>query len=180
MMKKVIIIVLLVGIIVLLAGIVPFYIRNNIAQGFKIPSDAMKPTIIIGDRVLVDKAIYKNSEPKRGDIVVFKYPGDPSKQFIKRVAGLPNETIEIKEGLILINDNVIQEPAIFTSLRYFNRGEYGQKGKPIKIPNGSYFVLGDNSAASRDSRYWGFVPRENIIGKASKIYYPSNRAGEIK
>jgi signal peptidase I len=94
--------------------------------------------------------------------------------------GLPNETIEIRNGKILINGVAIQEPAVLTKIHYYNRGAYGDKGQVIEIPADSYYVLGDNSSASRDSRYWGFVPKKYLEGKAYKIYFPFNRSGAIK
>lgn len=156
------------------------YFRANVVQAFKIASETMNPTLIKGDRVLVDKAIYKKSEPERGDLVVFKYPEDSQRSFIKRVVGLPNETIEIKNGRILINGVAIKEPAVLTKIYYYNKGDYGKAGQVTKISNDSYYVLGDNSNISQDSRYWGLVPKEYLEGKAYKIYFPFNRSGAIK
>lgn len=149
-------------------------------QAFKVPSGAMLPTLIEGDRILVDKTIYEKSEPKRGDIVVFRYPPDTKKSFVKRVVGLPGETIEIREGQLYINGDVIREPEILTEIYYYNGGAFGKKGQVVKIPDDSYYVLGDSSASSLDSRYWGFVPEKNLEGKAYKIYSPVNRAGPVK
>lgn len=155
------------------------YIRSNVVQAFRLPTATMKPAIMQGDRILVDKAIYKTSEPQRGDIVVFIYPEDIKKIFVKRLIGLPGETVEIKDGRVLINGIALNDPSI-ASLYYYNRGDYAKKGQSIRIPVASYFVLGDNSAESMDSRYWGFVPRNYIQGKAFKIYYPFDRSGPIK
>jgi len=152
-------------------------IRHTL-QAFKIPTITMKPTLIEGDRVLVNKVIYKTSEPQRGDIIVFKYPNDPQLAFIKRLAGMPGENLEIKNGQLVINGKTIQS---FTpNGGYFNTGDYGQEGLVVKIPQDKYFVLGDNTLNSRDSRYWGFVPKENLIGKAYKIYFPFDRSGPIE
>lgn len=155
------------------------YIRNNLVQAFKIPTRTMKPTLMEGDLILVDKAIYKKSEPKRGDVIVFIYPEDTKKKFVMRLVGLPGETVEIKNGEVLINGIILSEPS-FTNKYYYNRGNYAKEGQPIKIPADSYFVLGDNSSLSKDSRYWGFVPKKYLIGKVNKIYYPFERSGAIK
>ena len=155
-----------------------FYIRNNVAQAFKIPTETMKPALLKGDLILADKAIYKKSEPRRGDVIVFIYPQDPKKMFVKRLVGLPGETIEIKNGSIIINSESVKENVI-KSKYYYNKGDYAKEGQQTKIPDDGYFVLGDNSASSLDSRYWGFVPKKNLIGKAYKIYYPFGRSGPI-
>ncbi|MCK5494555.1 MAG: signal peptidase I [Candidatus Omnitrophica bacterium] len=153
-------------------------VKSTLVQAFKIPAGAMKPTLVEGDRVLVNKAIYRFSEPKRGDVIVFGYPERPKLAFIKRLVGLPGEKVEIKQGKIIINGTTIKNLKHFGG--YFNAGSYGQEGQVIEIPPGNYFVLGDNTLNSRDSRYWGFLPKENLIGKAYKIYFPFNRAGPIK
>jgi len=158
------------------------YVRGNVAQAFKIPSsEAMAPTLVKGDRVLVDKAIYKRSEPQRGDIIVFKYPDDPKRPFIKRLVGLPVETVEIREGRLVINGSELQvSVGRWAGLPYVNQGQYAQEGQAVTVPADSYFVLGDNSAASHDSRFWGFVPKQNIIGKAYKIFWPPGRSGALE
>ncbi len=158
------------------------YVRGNVAQAFKIPSsEAMAPTLVKGDRVLVDKAIYERSEPQRGDIIVFNYPGDPKRPFIKRLVGLPGETVEIRGSRLVINGAELQASAgRWATLPYFNQGQYAQQGQAVTVPPDSYFVLGDNSAASHDSRFWGFVPKQNLIGKAYKIFWPPGRSGALE
>ena len=158
------------------------YVRGNVAQPFKIPSsEAMAPTLVKGDRVLVDKAIYRRSEPQRGDIIVFKYPGDPKRPFIKRLVGLSGETVEIRDERIVINGSVLQASAgRWAALPYYNQGQYAEKGQAVPVPADNYFVLGDNSAASHDSRFWGFVPKQNLIGKAYKIFWPPDRSGALE
>ena len=160
---------------------VAIYIRNNFVQAFKIPSGAMRPTLIESDRFLANKNIYKKENPKRGDIVVFIYPQDTSRNFVKRLAGLPGEQIEIREGRIIINGQDLDSSTSKLFNRYYyNRGEYGKESVAVTVPPDSYFVLGDNSESSHDSRYWGFVPAKNILGKAFKIYYPFDRSGSIE
>lgn len=160
------------------SSLVGIYVKARMVKAFKIPTESMKPTLIEGDRLLVNKAIYRSSEPKRGDIIVFKYPDKTELAFLSRVAGLPGESLEIKGGKLVINDKTIK--SFVPNGGYFNTGDYGQSGQVIKIPQGKYFVLGDNTLNSRDSRYYGFVPKENLIGKAYKIYYPFDRSGAIK
>ena len=113
-------------------------------------------------------------QPKRGDVVVFIYPNDRSKDFIKRLIALPGETVEIKDGKILINGQEVADPRIANTY-YYNRGDYGQEGVPITVPQGKYFLLGDNSASSHDSRYWGFIDQSDVLGKAEFIFWPLNR-----
>ncbi|MBF0522386.1 MAG: signal peptidase I [Candidatus Omnitrophica bacterium] len=171
---------------ILIAFILAMVIRTFFIQAFKIPSGSMRPTLIEGDRLMVNKLRYgpkipftRNrihgfSVPKRGDIIVFVYPEDPKKDFIKRLIAFGGETVEIKDGHIYINDQLVDEPRIKDRI-YYNGGDYGQEGKKTKIPDGNVFVLGDNSASSHDSRYWGFVPQENIVGRAEFVYWPMNR-----
>ena len=118
-------------------------------------------------------------KPKRGDVMVFVYPEDRSKDFIKRLIGLPGETVEIRDGKILINGQEVTDPAIANTY-YYNRGDYGQEGVPITVPPGHYFMLGDNSGSSHDSRYWGFIDEKDVVGKAEFIFWPVNRVRIIQ
>jgi signal peptidase I len=111
---------------------------------------------------------------ERGDVVVFKYPEDPKRDFIKRLIAFPGETVIIREGAIYVNGLRIEDRRMLNRY-YYNRGEYGVRGQAVKVPEGFYFVLGDNSASSMDSRFWGFVPEYYLIGKAEVIYWPLNR-----
>ena len=170
------------------AGILALIIRAFLIQPFKIPSGSMRMTLVEGDRPLVVKLIYGPkipfttkrlpgfSKPQRGDVVVFKYPEDPKRDFIKRLIALGGETLEIKNGDVYINDKLIEDPVIKNTY-YYNRenSKYGKVNQIVEVPEGSYFMLGDNSAASSDSRFWGFVPEENLIGKAILIFWPLNR-----
>ena len=165
-------------------------IRPFVVQAFKIPTGSMRPTLLEGYLILVNKFIYgakvpftkyrlpKLREPKRGDVIVFIYPEDKKKDFIKRLVGLPKDIIEIKSGTIYVNDEPLLDP-VFRRY-YYNRGDLAKEGEKIVVPENSFFVLGDNSGSSKDSRYWGFVPGDNILGKAIVIYWPPQRIRTIK
>ncbi len=171
---------------IVIAFIMAMFIREFFVQAFKIPSGSMIPTLLVGDRLMVNKLRYGPrvrftdkrlpgfTKPKRGDIVVFVYPEDPKRDFIKRLIAFSGETVEIKDGDIYVDGKRLEEPVIDKTF-YYNRGKYGLAGQSIKVPPGYVFVLGDNSASSHDSRFWGFVPQENIIGRAELIYWPFNR-----
>lgn len=176
---------------ILVAFILAMVIRTFVIQAFKIPTGSMRTTLLEGDLILVNKFIYGAKvpfadlnlpalrQPNRGDVIVFIYPESPKKDFIKRLVGLPGETVEIKNGTVYINDKPLLD-SLFNQRYYYNRGEFGQEGRKIKIPEDDFFVLGDNSASSQDSRYWGFVPRKNILGEALVIYWPPQRIRIIK
>lgn len=173
---------------ILLAILIAFFIRTFVIQAYKIPSGSMKPTLQIGDHILVSKFNYgvklpfirstliPIGTPKRGDIVVFIYPEDRSKDFIKRLIGLPGDTIEIREKKILLNglpwsdaygvhvDNFIIPGSVQP------RDNFG----PAKVPEDSIFVIGDNRDESYDSRFWGFVDMKDVLGKAQIIYWSWN------
>ncbi len=154
-------------------------IRTFIVQAFKIPTGSMRPTLIEGDRILVNKFIYRFQDPRRGDVIVFRYPENPRLAYIKRLVGLPEEELELDDGNVIIDGEAAEEEQVGGRF-YYNRGPFGTADEPIPIPADNYFVLGDNSANSRDSRYWGFVPRENLLGRAFVIYWPPNRWRLIK
>lgn len=168
-----------------------FIVRPFVVQAYKIPTGSMRPTLLEGDIILVNKFIYgarlpftdlylpKVRSPQRGDVVVFVYPENPKKDFIKRLIATEGETVEIKDGTIYINDKPLLDP-LFSQRYYYSQGDFGQENKKITVPKDSYFVLGDNSASSQDSRYWGFVPKKNMLGKAMLIYWPPKRIRIIK
>ncbi|MFH2139040.1 MAG: signal peptidase I [Candidatus Omnitrophota bacterium] len=158
----------------LIAFILAMIIRTFVVQAFKIPTGSMIPTLIEGDRILVNKFIFKFRKVQDGEVIVFKYPENPKIAFIKRLIAQGQEKVELKGGRVYINDEKIQEPRI-NSRFYYNRGDYGQVDQVIDVPENNFYVLGDNSANSRDSRYWGFVPKKNLIGKAILIYWPLHR-----
>ncbi len=173
------------------AFILAMLIRTFLIQPFKIPSGSMRMTLVEGDRLFVNKLAYGPMvpltsyrlpgfvKPRRGDVVVFKYPIQRQKDFIKRLIALGGETVEIKDGRVYINDVPVADGAI-AGIHYYNYGTYAQPGKKITVPQGQYFVMGDNSASSHDSRYWGFVPEELVVGKAEVLFWPLDRIRWIK
>ena len=172
---------------IIIAVILALVIRTFVVQAFKIPSGSMIPTFQVGDRIFVNKFIYGAKvpllntnlpavrQPKRGDIVVFIAPDSPQKDFIKRLIAVGGEKVQIKDGRIFINGKIVDEPSSIRSVYYYNSGDYGREGQVVDVPKDSYFVMGDNSASSRDSRFWGFVPKKNLLGKAIFIYWPLHR-----
>lgn len=160
----------------LLSGVLALGIRQFVAEARYIPSGSMLPTLQINDRLIVDKVSYYLNKPKRGDIVVF----DPTKTleqqnyhdaFIKRVIGTPGDKVEVRGGKVYVNGKALVENYIQEQPRY----NYG----PQTVPPNQYLVLGDNRNNSYDSHYWGFVPREKIIGKAVLRFWPLDRMGGL-
>ncbi len=160
-----------------LSAILAIGIRQFVAEARYIPSGSMLPTLQINDRLIIDKLSYRwFSTPQRGDIVVFSPTSTLEKQnfhdaFIKRVIGLPGDKVEVKGGRVYVNDQALRENYIEEDPQY----QWG----PQTVATGSYLVLGDNRNNSYDSHYWGFVPREKIIGRAVVRFWPPNRVGEI-
>ncbi len=150
-------------------------IRTFIVAPFKIPSGSMHPTLIEGDRILVNRFIYRVHPPQRGDIIVFRYPVDRKRSFIKRLIALGGDTVEIRQGKLIVNGKPLDGIGIFAHNYYYNGEPFGEAGHPTPVPGGSYFVLGDNSASSHDSRFWGFVPKRFVVGKAMCIFWPITR-----
>ena len=150
-------------------------IRTFIMAPFKIPSGSMHPTLIENDRILVNKFIYRFREPHRGDIVVFRYPDDPKRPFIKRLAAVGGDMVELRDGHIIVNGKPLDGAPIFSANHYYNQGTYGQEHQVIQVPPGNYYVLGDNSLSSHDSRFWGFVPKRLLTGRAMCIFWPIPR-----
>ncbi|MDP3919564.1 MAG: signal peptidase I [Candidatus Omnitrophota bacterium] len=156
------------------AAILAIVIRTFLLGPYKIPTGSMRPTFLEGDRIFVDKVSYRFNEPDRGDIIVFKYPEDKKKDFVKRLVGLSGDRLEIRQGKIWINGEALDDPP-FSQNYYYNMGDYGKENGSIIIPENSLFAMGDNSAHSSDSRNWGYVPRGNVVGKAFVIWWPPKR-----
>ncbi len=167
-------------------------VRTFLLQAFKIPTGSMRPTLQEGDRILVNKVVYgikipwtdwrlpHVQEPRRGDLAVFRSPDDHKRDFIKRLVGLPGDELEIRDLKLWINGRPLVDPPVFRERVYYNRGPYGQVGQPVKVPSSHYFFLGDNSGSSRDSRYWGFLPKKELVGRAFMIYWPPRRIRWLK
>ena len=153
------------------AVILAFLIDTFVIVNAQIPSGSMENTIMTGDRVFGNRLAYKFSDPKRFDIIIFKYPDDESQLFIKRIIGLPGETVEIHDGNIYINGS--DTPLEDVDIKEPMEGSFG----PYTVPEGCYFVMGDNRNNSRDSRYWEntFVSEDEILGKAVLRYWPLNK-----
>ncbi|MCA1995039.1 MAG: signal peptidase I [Coleofasciculus sp. S288] len=161
---------------IVLSGVLAFGIRTFVAEARYIPSGSMLPTLQINDRLIIDKLTYNFRSPERGDIVVFSPTAALEQQnfkdaFIKRVIGIPGDRVEVKGGAVYVNDQPLQEDYIEEKPNY----NFG----PVTVPADQYLVLGDNRNNSYDSHYWGFVPRDKIIGRAIVRFWPLNRLGDI-
>lgn len=174
---------ILIGVALLLA----FFIRTFIAEPRFIPSDSMVPTLENGDRLIIEKVSYRFNQPKLGDIVVFLPPEELQRQgyeknqaFIKRIIGEPGKEVKIEDGTVYINNEPLQENYIAEPPeRPYPDPQNPQSCKQQVVPSNEFFVLGDNRNDSRDSRYWCFVPKENIIGRAVFRFWPFSRIGTI-
>ena len=169
---------------IVVAILIALFIRSFIVQAFDIPSGSMEPTLLPGDYILVNKFIYgvripfsntkifPYNNPKRGDVIVFIFPKNPSEDFIKRVIGMPGETVQIIQGKIYIDNALISDP-----WGYFDKKEPPgfiqavENFGPFKVSDDSLFVMGDNRNNSADSRFWGTLPLKNVLGKAFVIYF---------
>jgi signal peptidase I len=169
------------------AVILALFVRTFGFQAFKIPTGSMEPNLLVGDHLLVNKFIFSPAASaierallptrpvERGEVLVFKYPEDPERDFIKRVIGLPGETLELRNQVIYVNGAPLLEPYAHYQLASGNAG--GEDGDvrrrygPVTVPPGHYFMMGDNRDDSQDSRYWGFLPATFVKGRALFIYW---------
>lgn len=161
---------------IVIVVVVVLLLNQFVLINARIPSESMQNTIMVGDQIFGNRLAYRNSDPERFDIVIFRYPDDPDQLFIKRVIGLPGETVEIKDGKVYINgsdtpldDSFCPETPI---------GDFG----PYEVPEDSYFMLGDNRNWSKDSRFWEntYVHEDAILGKAVLRYWPLNKIGVVE
>jgi signal peptidase I len=176
---------------IVIAVILALFIRTFVVQAFKIPTGSMENNLLIGDHLLVNKFVFSPAATaaerallptrtiRRGDVVVFKYPEEPERDFIKRVIGLPGETIEVREKKVFVDGQALDEPYahyldpltspsdVHEVTSFDVRDRYG----PVTVPADQYFVMGDNRDNSQDSRYWGFLPRDFVKGRALLIYW---------
>ena len=143
-------------------------IKHFFVQAYRMPAVSMEPALLAGDRILVNKFIYWNGEPKRGDIIVFEYPPDPSKDFVKRVAGIAGDVLEIRNNRVILNGKEESEEYVKSD----SNSKIGERFfGPITIPEKSLFVLGDYRDQSYDSRYWGCVRTDQVKGKVASVYW---------
>ncbi len=170
------------------AIILALIIRAFVIQAFKIPSGSMEPTLLIGDHILVNKFIYGTHipftndvvmpvrAPKRDDVIVFEYPKDESIDFIKRVIGLPGDKLQVINKQVYINGKALDEPYAYHGDPEIIPGNESPRDNfgPIVVPKGEYFMMGDNRDFSNDSRFWGFVKKDLILGQAEIIYFSWN------
>ncbi|NJN67563.1 MAG: signal peptidase I [Chloroflexaceae bacterium] len=180
-----------------------FVIVRSMVQNFKIEGSSMEPSLHNEQYILVNKLVYFNFDlnaplrmlpgseqlpprlvyplglPRRGDIIVFRFPGDIRKDYIKRVIGLPGETIAVRDGSVYINDQLLDEPYLKGQQTHCNANNSCADGTPIEVPSGTIFVMGDNRDNSSDSREWNALPLEYLIGQAWILYYPVDDLGLI-
>jgi signal peptidase I len=172
---------------IVVAVILALFVRTFVVQAFKIPTGSMEPNLLVGDHLLVNKFVFAPAatgverlvlpmrDIRRGDVVVFKFPEEPERDFIKRVIGLPGDTIEVRSRQVTVNGAPIQEPYAHylfpisddDANGFDPRARYG----PVTVPADHYFMMGDNRDNSQDSRYWGFLPAHYVKGRALMIYW---------
>jgi signal peptidase I len=170
--------------IAVVAVLVALAIQAWVVKPYRIPSESMLGTLRPGDRVLVNRLVYRLHEPRRGDVVVFRYPRDPSVVFIKRIVGVPGDVLQVRDGRLLVNGRRTQEPYVHrtagrTDPTVAQAAVAGSTlhdpwslAEPYTVPPGRYFVMGDNRTDSDDSRDWGTVPRGAIVGEGLATYWP--------
>jgi signal peptidase I len=174
---------------IVVAVVLALFVRTWVVQAFKIPTGSMEQNLLIGDHLLVNKFVYGPTRsgveeallpmrpPRRGEIVVFKYPDEPDRDFIKRVVGLPGETVELRDKQVHINGVPLDEPYVYflnvfgASSQELTSADVRVAYGPVTVPEDHYFVMGDNRDNSQDSRYWGFLPAHYLKGRAMVIYW---------
>ncbi len=180
---------------IVIAVVLALFIRTWVVQAFKIPTGSMEQNLLIGDHLLVNKFVFGPTlsqvetgllpvgDVSRGDVIVFKYPEDPERDFIKRVIGLPGETVEVRDKQVFVDARSLEEPYaqyldfVAPGGGGFDPSDVRVRYGPVTVPPGHYFVMGDNRDNSQDSRYWGFLPKPFVKGKALMVYwsYESDR-----
>ena len=173
---------------IVVAVILALFIRTFVVQAFKIPTGSMEPNLLVGDHLLVNKFVFAPTVSGlertllpmrpivRGDVVVFKFPEDPERDFIKRIVGLPGEAIEVRGTQVLVTGTAIDQPFAHFLLPHdpaapLTEGDPREHYGPVTVPAGHYFAMGDNRDNSQDSRYWGFMPGHYVKGRALMIYW---------
>jgi signal peptidase I len=179
----------------LIAFVLALFVRTFVFQAFKIPTGSMEPNLLIGDHLIVNKMIFAPGATgverallpgrsiRRGDVIVFKYPAEPERDFIKRVIGLPGDRLELKDQRIYVNDRPIDEPyAHYADVRppgVIRRDDVRDAYGPVTVPTGQYFMMGDHRDNSQDSRFWGFLPAHYVKGQALFIYFSFEEGGSL-
>ena len=176
---------------IVIAVILALFVRTFVVQAFKIPTGSMENNLLIGDHLLVNKFVFAPTATAleraalpvrpihRGDVLVFKFPEDPERDFVKRVIGLPGEKLEMREKRIFINDKPLDEPyvhfleppAVPSAFHETTSADLRERYGPVTIPADQYFMMGDNRDNSQDSRYWGYLPRSYVKGRALMVYW---------
>ena len=156
---------------IVIAIVLAFIIRQFVVELYIVDGPSMRPTLQSQERLVVNKFIYDFRAPEKGEILVFQYPRDTSRDFIKRVIATPGDTIEIKGGRVFVNDQMLTEDYILEP----TRSEYPK----ATVPEGTVFVMGDNRDNSEDSRYWGFVPEKNLVGRAFMVWMNVSKPSRI-
>lgn len=158
----------------LVAALLAVIIRTFLFTPFYIPSPSMEPTLYPGDRIIVSRLAYRFTEPQVGDVVVFKYPLDPRRDYIKRLVAVGGDTVEVRNNVLYVNGQPqVNEDYLPRNITYDDFG-------PIVVPPGSYFMMGDNRNNSADSRVWGPLERRLVVGKALIIFWPVSHVGQIR
>ncbi len=169
----------------LIAAVIALLVRGFVVQAFRIPSGSMEPTLLVGDHLLVNRLSYEMKlpftdivlfdlgSPERGDVVVFRYPQDRSKDFIKRVIGIEGDTVEIRNKVVFVNGRRIEGTHAFFEDKAIIPASLSARDNfgPVTVPKGCYFVMGDNRDRSYDSRFWGFVKKDDLVGRALVLYF---------
>ena len=174
---------------IVVAVILALVIRTFVVQAFKIPTGSMEQNLLIGDHLLVNKFVFSPTATdaergllpvtsiNRGDVIVFKYPEDPERDFIKRVIGLPGDVVEVRHKRVYIDGRPLDEPYVYylrppsAAASPFGVADLREQYGPVTVPPSEYFVMGDNRDNSQDRRYWGFLPRDLVKGRALIIYW---------
>lgn len=173
---------------IVIAVILALFVRTWVVQAFKIPTGSMENNLLIGDHLLVNKFVFSPTasriehallpvrDIRRGDVIVFKFPEEPDRDFIKRVVGLPGETVEMRAKKVYINGQPLDEPYVHflepaSESQEVTLSDVRENYRPVRVPEDHYFVMGDNRDNSQDSRYWGFLPKNYVKGRALMIYW---------
>jgi signal peptidase I len=161
------------------AATVALLLRVFVVEAFRIPTDFMTPTLLPGDHIFVNKLAYgrrfwsTSSQPKRGDVVIFSFPNDAAKDYIKRVVAIEGDKVEIRDGVVYLNGKKELESAKY-HVRWEGATQDARNMMPVTVPSGHVFVLGDNRAKGQDSRTWGFLPAAQIKGRAALVWFSPN------